>query len=131
MKKRIYFCLFIIFVTASVTYGQKAMKDLILNKDLKIEKLVIKNEDITLSLGSVNITEDIWMEYDRSGKEIGKANIQEFTNDHIKIKWIFADNGAEVGAVTIYKYYKDENEDKMIFNILFDDKEQGHFEAKL
>jgi len=129
MKNIPIFFVIIILLTVTNAYAQKSKKDLILNKALKIEKLIIKNEDITYSLGSINISETIWLEYDRDGNEIGKANIQEFTNEHIKIKWIFADNGADVGDVTVYKY--DENDGKMIFNILFDDKEQGFFEATL
>lgn len=129
MKKRIFIFLFTAFISASGVYAQSGMKDLILNKDLKIEKLIVKNEDITFTLGSISISEEIWLEYDRNGKEIGKANIEEFTENQITIKWIFADNGADVGDVTIYNYEK--NDGKIIFRILFDDEQQGFFEATL
>ncbi|MDH5368362.1 MAG: hypothetical protein OEW67_15395 [Cyclobacteriaceae bacterium] len=129
MKKTTYFSLFILLFSAFGVHAQNGMKNLILNKDLKIEKLVIKNEDLSYSLGSVNIREDVWLEYDRDGKEIGKANILEFTEDRIRIKWIFTENGADVGDITIYNYEMSDN--KMVFNILFDNKEQGFFEAML
>jgi len=129
MKKSSLVFGIIILLTLTSVYAQKNKKDLILNKALKIEKLIVKNEDITYSLGSVNISESVWIEYDRDGNEIGKANIQEFTDEQIKIKWIFANNGADVGDITVYKY--EENDGKMIFNILFDNKEQGFFEATL
>lgn len=129
MKKQIFTYLIILIIATTGVYAQSGMKDLILNKDLKIEKLIVKNEDITFTLGSVSISEEIWLEYDRDGKEIGKANVEEFTENTIKIKWIFAENGADVGDVTIYNYEK--NDGKMIFSILFDNKEQGFFEATL
>lgn len=133
MKNLVYFLMIIVLVITSTAQAQKKeerdMKDLLLNKDLKVEKLVIKNEDITYTLGVINVTEKTWVEFDRNGKEIGKANIEKFTNDEIRIKWIFANNGADVGDVTTYRYEK--NGDKMVFNVLFDDKEQGFFEATL
>lgn len=129
MKKQAIIYLVTLMITTCAVYAQSGMKDLILNKDLKIEKLIVKNEDITFTLGSVSISENIWLEYDRNGKEIGKANIEEFTENQIRIKWIFAENGADVGDVTVYNYEK--NDGKMIFSILFDDKEQGFFEATL
>ena len=129
MKKQAIVYLITIIITATGVYAQSGMKNLILNKDLKIEKLIVKNEDITFSLGTISISESIWLEYDRNGKEIGKANVEEFTENQIRIKWIFADNGADVGDVTVYNYEK--NDGKMIFSILFDDKEQGFFEATL
>ncbi|MDH5474348.1 MAG: hypothetical protein OEX22_01505 [Cyclobacteriaceae bacterium] len=129
MKKFVYSTFVILFFAVSSIYAQDSMKNLILNKDLKIEKLVIKNEDLSYSLGSVNIREDVWIEYDKNGKEIGKANVLEFTEDRIQIKWIFAENGADVGDITIYNYEKSNG--KVVFNILFDDKEQGFFEAML
>ena len=129
MKKQCFSIgLFLVVATISA-YAQTSLKELILNKDLKIEKLIVKNEDISYTLGSVSISEQFWHEFDRDGKEIGKASVQEFTDSKIRIKWIFSDNGADVGDVTIYSYEKSDG--KMIFNIHYDDEEQGFFEAML
>lgn len=94
---------------------------------LSVSKLMLGSRDITDSLGVVNIAKNVWTEFDRHGKEIGKANIIKNKDNEIHIKWISATNGAKKDGVTIYKLDKEGN--KYTFDIYFDEKKQGYFIA--
>ncbi len=123
----IFILALILCVNLNLIAQEKGKESTIGNVTLTIEKLIVGNNDITDSLGVVKISNNLWTEYNRKGKEIGKANIIKNGNKEIQIKWISATNGAKKDAVTIYKIYKDQS--TYTFDIYFDSKKQGYFVA--
>ena len=100
-----------------------------INKELLVAKLVINEEDKSDNLAKITITKDQWVEYDHQDNIIGVAKILKVSDNMIKIEWKQADNGANVGDVTIYNVsIKDK---KLHFNIHFDGSNKGYFEVNL
>ena len=107
----------------------KNPKDYLENKELEVSKLVIGGLNRSDRLGKVVLEDNKWIEYDRDNKLIATAEIKQFTNSKIKVKWITAKHGAEEGAVTTYFYSVMPK--KVLFNIKFDRKIRGFFEVPI
>jgi len=130
MKSALYLktltILFAFCLTAHFTvFGQS--KVAVSDVKLSVSKLMLGTRDASDSLATVNISKNIWTEFDLHGKEIGMATIIKNKDNEIHIKWISATNGAKKDGVTIYKITKEDTQ--YTFDIYFENKKQGYFIA--
>lgn len=104
-------------------------KNMILNSEMNISKVVIEGDDRSNKLETIRITDRQWSEYDKSGNVIGVASVVAINNKTIEIKWNMAENGADVGENTVYEYHI--LDDKVLFTIWKGKTQKGYFEARL